>query len=124
MDSDGYVQITDRFEDIIKTGGEWVSSLEIEDLLLQHEAVNEAAVISVIDEKWGERPLAFLVLHHDFKEKFDNNSIKSFLMKFVENGKIPKYAIPDKIEIVDEILKTSVGKINKKELRKKFFNNN
>src|SRR5919202_1859039 len=66
IDPQGYLQVTDRIKDVIKTGGEWVSSQEIEDILSQHEAVNEAAVIEVPDEKWGERPLAVIVPKADY----------------------------------------------------------
>ena len=69
IDPEGYLQITDRFKDVIKTGGEWISSLELEDMIGQHEAVSEAAVIGVLDEKWGERPLAIVVLHAQDKGK-------------------------------------------------------
>ena len=69
LDEDGYVVITDRLKDVIKTGGEWVSSLELESLISQHEAVAEAAVIGIPDEKWGERPAAFVVEREAFKGK-------------------------------------------------------
>ncbi len=117
IDSEGYLQITDRVKDVIKTGGEWVSSLELEDIISQHHTVSEAAVIGVPDEKWGERPMALVVLKAEYKGKIDEEELKSFYKKFVDNGAIPKYGIPGKIAIVDSIAKTSVGKINKKELR-------
>ncbi len=118
IDEEGYLKITDRLKDVIKTGGEWISSLELEDILSQHEAVSEVAVIGVPDEKWGERPFALVVLHEDFKDKIGEEELKAHFNKFVEDGTIPKYGVPDKIEIVDQIPKTSVGKINKKEIRK------
>jgi fatty-acyl-CoA synthase len=120
IDEEGYLKITDRLKDVIKTGGEWISSLELEDILSQHEAVSEVAVIGVPDEKWGERPLALVVLHEEYKDKVGEDELKEHFKKFVEEGVIPKYGIPDRIEIVDEIPKTSVGKINKKEIRKMY----
>ncbi len=117
IDEEGYLKITDRLKDVIKTGGEWLSSLELEDILSQHKAVSEVAVIGVPDEKWGERPLALVVLHEEFKGKVGEKELKEHLKKYVEDGVIPKYGVPDKIEIVDHIPKTSVGKINKKEIR-------
>lgn len=120
MDEGGYVQITDRLKDVIKTGGEWVSSLEMENLISQHEAVSEVGVIGVPDEKWGERPFAVVVLKEEGKGKLTGEGIKDFLQQFVKSGRISKWAVPDRIAIVDEIPKTSVGKINKKEMRKTF----
>lgn len=121
IDEEGYLKVTDRLKDVIKTGGEWISSLELEDILSQHEAVSEAAVIGVPDEKWGERPLALVVLHNEFKGKVGEQAIKEHFTKYVNEGVLPRYGIPDKIEIVDEIPKTSVGKINKKEIRKRYI---
>ncbi len=118
IDPEGYLQITDRLKDVIKTGGEWVSSLELEDIASQHEAVSEAAVIGVADKKWGERPLALVVLKEDFKGKVSEEDIKSVYAEFVAKGMLPKYGIPSNIIFVDVIPKTSVGKIDKKEIRK------
>lgn len=120
IDPEGYLQITDRLKDVIKTGGEWISSLELEDIISQHEAVSEAAVIGVPDEKWVERPLALVVLKEAFKGKVTEDDLRAFYMKFVENGTIPKYGVPSQIAIVDTIAKTSVGKINKKQLRHEY----
>ena len=120
IDTEGYVQITDRLKDVIKTGGEWLSSLKLEDIISRHEAVSEAAVVGIPDEEWGERPLARVVLHDSYKNKVTEEELKEFFNQFVEQGTLPKYGIPNKIEIVDAIPKTSVGKINKKEIRKDF----
>ncbi len=117
VDPDGFLQITDRIKDVIKTGGEWLSSLELEDIISQHPAVSEAAVIGIPDEKWGERPLALVVLKEEFKGKVEEEELKEFFVKFYEDGTIPKYGVPNRIVITDSILKTSVGKINKKDLR-------
>lgn len=118
IDQQGYLQITDRVKDVIKTGGEWLSSLELEDIISQHPAVSEAAAIGVPDEKWGERPLVFVVLKDQFKKSVTEDELKAVYAQSVENGIIPKYGIPGEIRRVDAIAKTSVGKINKKELRK------
>ena len=118
IDEEGYLQITDRLKDVIKTGGEWISSLQLEDIISQHPAVSEVAVVGVSDEKWGERPLAMVVLKADQKEGVDESAIKAFCMTYVDNGTIPKYGVPNTVLIVDAIPKTSVGKINKKEIRK------
>ena len=116
----GYVKITDRIKDVIKTGGEWISSLDLEDIITRHEAVSEAAVIGVPDEKWGERPLAIVVVHPVFKDTVTEEDLKAFFLGYARMGEIPKYGVPERIRIVEEIAKTSVGKINKKELRQQF----
>ncbi len=121
IDEEGYLKITDRLKDVIKTGGEWVSSLLIEDILTQHESVSEVAAVGAPHEKWGERPVAFVVLKPDFKDKVTEEELIKHFDKFVENGTIPKYGVPDKIIFVDELPKTSVGKLDKKVLRKKFI---
>lgn len=120
IDPDGYLQITDRLKDVIKTGGEWISSLELEDIISGHEAVSEAAVIGILDEKWGERPLALVVLKQGFEGTVSEKDFIDFFMTFVNDGIIPKFGVPSRVRFVDAIAKTSVGKINKKELRKEF----
>ncbi|NOY76748.1 MAG: fatty acid--CoA ligase [Calditrichaeota bacterium] len=116
-DEEGYVKITDRIKDIIKTGGEWISSLELENLISQCEPVKEVAVIGVPDEKWGERPVAYIVPKPEFKDTITVDVCKKGLQPFVEAGVIEKWVIPDEFIFVDEIPKTSVGKIDKKLLR-------
>ncbi|MCX5844804.1 MAG: fatty acid--CoA ligase [Deltaproteobacteria bacterium] len=118
IDPAGYIQITDRTKDVIKTGGEWISSLELENLISQHEAVSEAAAIGTPDDKWGERPLLIVVLRPEYKDKVSEEDLKKFMTRFSEEGKIPKYGVPDRYMLVDAIPKTSVGKINKIQLRK------
>jgi len=120
FDKEGYLQVTDRLKDVIKTGGEWVSSLELEDIISQHPAVSEAAVIGVPDPKWGESPMALVVPKPAFVDKITEDELKDFYKRYVDEGVIPKYGIPKRILIVDAIAKTSVGKLNKKELRKQF----
>ncbi len=119
-DEEGYVKITDRVKDVIKTGGEWVSSLELENIISQHEATSEVAVVGIPDEKWGERPIAHIVLKPEYKGKVTEEDYRNFMMKFVEKGVIEKWAIPDRFVFVDEIPKTSVGKIDKKAIRAQY----
>ena len=118
IDQNGYLQITDRIKDVIKSGGEWISSLDLENFLSQHEAVLESAAIGVPDEKWGERPLMIVTLKPEYQEKVTADDLKEHMKKFAEKGKLPKYGVPDKFEFVDTIPKTSVGKLDKKNLRK------
>ncbi|WP_321959442.1 fatty acid--CoA ligase [Burkholderia cenocepacia] len=118
IDSQGYLQITDRLKDVIKTGGEWVSSLEIEDLISRHPAVSEVAVICVKDARWGERPLPLIVLKPHASA--DQEAIRKHMKEYAIRGVISKYAIPDRVVFVDAIEKTSVGKINKNALRVKY----
>jgi fatty-acyl-CoA synthase len=120
VSADGYVHITDRLKDVIKTGGEWVSSLQIEDLITQCPGVAEAAVIGVKDDRWGERPLAVVVKRPAVGQEVTDQIVKSHLRTFADAGVISKYGIPEKIIFVDSIPKTSVGKINKKVLREQY----
>lgn len=120
VDANGSVHITDRIKDVIKTGGEWVSSLQIEDLISQCAGVAEAAVIGVKDDKWGERPLGLVVKRVPDANGVSDTVIKDHLKKFADQGVISKYGIPENILFVDSIPKTSVGKINKKELRERY----
>ncbi len=117
MDREGYVQIKDRLKDAIKTGGEWISSLELESLLSRHEAVSESAVVGMTDEKWGERPVAFVILVPDYAAQVSEEDLRAFMMDFVDQQLISKWAVPDRFHIVKEIPKTSVGKLNKKRIR-------
>jgi fatty-acyl-CoA synthase len=116
----GFVQIVDRLKDVIKSGGEWIVSLELENLLSMHEGVLEAAVIGTPDERWGERPLAIVVPREGFKDKLTAEGLKAFMMTYVEKGVVNNWAVPDKYLIVAEIPKTSVGKIDKKILRTRY----
>jgi fatty-acyl-CoA synthase len=119
-DTEGYFKIVDRAKDVIKSGGEWISSLDIENIIVSHEAVAEAAVIGIPDEKWDERPMALIVLKENYKGKVTLDDIRKHFQKFVDNGTITKWAVPDIIEFVDSIPKTSVGKFDKKAMRKKY----
>ncbi|MGO9138038.1 MAG: fatty acid--CoA ligase [Syntrophales bacterium] len=120
IDDQGYIQITDRLKDVIKTGGEWISSLDLENLVSMHPAVSEAAVIGVPDPKWGERPLVVLTLRPEYKGKVTAEEMKEYMKKLSDEGKFPKYGIPDRYEFIDAMPRTSVGKTNKVELRKMY----
>ena len=115
VDEQNFVKITDRIKDVIKTGGEWVSSLELENLISKHSAVSEVAVVGIPNEVWTERPHAMIVLKEG--ETVDKSDIQEFLQQFVQNGTINKWTVPDSIAFVDAIPKTSVGKIDKKKIR-------
>lgn len=116
VDKDNFVKITDRIKDIIKTGGEWISTLELQNLISKHSAVSEVAVVGIPDEVWTERPHAMIVLKKG--ETANKNDIQDFLQQFVQNGTISKWTVPDSIDFVEAIPKTSVGKIDKKKIRK------
>ncbi|MFP4348141.1 MAG: fatty acid--CoA ligase [Desulfococcaceae bacterium] len=120
IDEKGYLQITDRIKDVIKSGGEWVSSLDLENLMSQHEAVAESAAIGVPDPKWGERPMMIVVLKPEAKGKITAADLNTYMREQVDAGKLPKYGLPDRYEIVEAIPKTSVGKLDKKVMRKEF----
>jgi fatty-acyl-CoA synthase len=116
-DARGWVKITDRTKDVIKIGGEWVSSLELEDILAQHPAVAEVAVIGMPDAKWGEKPLALVVPKPGAAA--DEKTLRHHAHTFVEKGMVTRQAVLLEIRIVDAIDKTSVGKVNKVALRQK-----
>ena len=118
IDPEGYVQITDRLKDVIKSGGEWISSLDLEDLISRHEAVSEVAVIGRTDEKWGERPMALVVVKDGYEGRVSGEDIRRFLGRFVEEGRIEKWAVPPLVLVVGEIPRTSVGKLDKKRIRR------
>ncbi|MBI1943071.1 MAG: long-chain fatty acid--CoA ligase [Betaproteobacteria bacterium] len=113
MDAHGYLRITDRTKDLIKSGGEWISSVDMENHLMAHPAVQEAAVIAVPDPKWTERPLACVVLKKDGKATADE--LRAHLsQKFV------KWQLPDRFEFLDSIPRTSTGKFWKVKLRERY----
>jgi fatty-acyl-CoA synthase len=115
IDALGGVEIKDRIKDVIKTGGEWISSLDLENLISEHAAVMSVAVVGIADEQWGERPMALVVCEPG--EYLDRKILETHLQTFVECGRINKWAIPKQFKFVAEIPKTSVGKINKKLIR-------
>lgn len=115
IDEGGYLRVTDRIKDVIKTGGEWISSLALEDIIALHPAVSEVAVIGIADAKWGERPLPLVVRlpGRDVSEA----EIIELVAARSRSGDVSRYAIPERVSFVDAIERTSVGKINKKKLR-------
>jgi fatty-acyl-CoA synthase len=117
IDEEESVLIIDRSKDVIKSGGEWISSLTLESLINMHPKVQEVAVFGAQSEKWGERPVALLVAKDEFKEKISEDELKEHMAQFVEEGKILKWWIPDSFVFVDQIPRTSVGKFDKKMMR-------
>ena len=117
IDARGFLKITDRIKDVIKTAGEWISSLQLEDILSCHEAVQESAVIGVPDEKWGERPVALVVLKTGYEGKVTEHDIRSFAVHLVERTNVSRHGILLQVRFVKELLKTSVGKLNKRAMR-------
>ncbi|MEH6649469.1 MAG: fatty acid--CoA ligase [Motiliproteus sp.] len=115
IDPQGVLQIKDRIKDVIKTGGEWISTIELENLISKHDAVVEVAVVGIPDERWDERPLAMVVVKSGVE--LTASAIQQHLMAYVEAGAIAKWAIPERVEFVDALPKTSVGKIDKKVIR-------
>jgi len=116
IDEHGCVMFVDREKDAIKSGGEWIPSARLESFISTHPAVKEVAVISVQDPKWVERPMAVVVAEREVKE----DEIREFLMKeYVDKGIMSKWWVPDSFAFVDEIPKTSTGKMDKKKLRER-----
>jgi len=113
IDSHGYIRIADRTKDLIKSGGEWISSVDMENALMGHEAVQEAAVIAIADAKWGERPLACVVLKEGRKASAED--LRAHLA-----GTFAKWQLPDRVEFIDAIPRTSTGKFWKVKLREMF----
>jgi fatty-acyl-CoA synthase len=113
IDSEGYIQIVDRTKDLVKSGGEWISSVELENEIMAHPKVAEAAVIGVAHEKWQERPVACVVLNEG--QELTKEEILEHL-----RPRVAKWWLPDDVLFVDEIPKTSVGKFSKKDLRAHF----
>ena len=113
IDPLGYIRLVDRTKDLVKSGGEWISSVELENHLMAHPAVAEAAVIGVPHPRWSERPLACVVL------KPGATATKEELIDFLR-PKVSKWAVPDDLVFIDEVPKTSVGKFSKKDLRSRF----
>jgi len=113
LDPDGYMQITDRSKDVIKSGGEWISSIELENIAVGHPAVAEAAVIGVPHPKWGERPLLIVV------KKPGVDVDRGELLGFYE-GKAAKWSLPDDVAFVDALPHTATGKLLKTKLREEF----
>lgn len=113
IDKEGFIKITDRTKDLIKSGGEWISSVDLENAIMGHSAVAEAAVIAIPDPKWQERPLAAVVLKEG--QEVTPEDIKEFL-----SPQFPKWSLPDYIVFIDEVPRTSTGKFMKATLRERF----
>ncbi|MDQ2796179.1 MAG: AMP-binding protein, partial [Actinomycetota bacterium] len=109
----GYIRLVDRTKDLVKSGGEWISSVDIENAIMGHPKVAEAAVIAVPHPKWSERPLACVVVKDG--EELTREEVLDFL-----GEKLTKWQVPDDVVFIDEVPKTSVGKFSKKTLRDKF----
>ena len=117
IDPEGYIQITDRTKDVIKSGGEWISSVDLESLIMAHPKVLEAAVIAVPHPKWAERPLACVVPKPEYRDALTAAQIIEFL-----RPQVAKFWLPDEVVMIDAVPKTSVGKFDKKLLRERFKN--
>ena len=115
VDEDGYIEIVDRAEDVIKSGGEWISSQELENAIMAHEDVSEAAVIGVDHERWQERPVAMIVVADDVDRESLTEELKTMLQE-----EYPKWWLPDGFEFIDEIPKTATGKFSKMDLREQY----
>ncbi len=111
IDQNAYISITDRSKDLIKSGGEWISSIDLENIAASHPDVREAAVIAIPDEKWDERPALYLVPQSD--REINTKGILDFY-----EGKVAKWWVPDQVIIIDELPHTATGKVDKKALRK------
>ena len=113
LDAYGYISIVDRERDAVKSGGEFIPTLILEDLISTAPGVNEVAVVGKKDEKWGERPIAFVTV----TSKFSVDEVKKHLDTYVEAGRVAKFWLPDEYRVIKEFAKTSTGKIDKKPLR-------
>ena len=115
IDATGNLKICDRSKDLVKSGGEWISSVDLENLLMAHEAVAEAAVIAIPDERWGERPLAVVVVR-------DEHTVEAEDLKAHLSSQYAKWQIPDRFEFIDQIPRTATGKFKKTALREMYVN--
>ncbi|MEE9566598.1 MAG: long-chain-fatty-acid--CoA ligase [Desulfobacteria bacterium] len=121
IDEEESVLIMDRAKDVIKSGGEWISSLTLENLINMHPKVQEVAVVAAHSEKWGERPVVVVVPKGEYKGKVSEEELRNHMTQYVEEGKILKWWIPEKFIFVDEIPRTSVGKFDKKTMRSGYW---
>ena len=112
MSKEGYISLVDRTKDLIKSAGEWISSIDLENAIMEFSKVLEAAVISLPDEKWQEWPMACIVPQPDAANTITKEEVQDYL-----KDKVAKWWIPDEIVFMTELPKTSVGKFNKKKLR-------
>jgi fatty-acyl-CoA synthase len=110
VDPDGYIRLVDRTKDVVKSGGEWISSVELEGACLAHPAVREAAVVGIPSKKWDERPVVVVSVH-------DGQTVTLEEMRAFLTDRVAKWWLPDDVVVVDEVAKTSVGKYDKKAIR-------
>jgi fatty-acyl-CoA synthase len=115
IDAEGYVQIVDRTKDLVKSGGEWISTVDLENVIMGHPKVLEAAVIAVAHPRWQERPLACVVPKPDFKDSLTADEILEFL-----GSRVARWQLPDQVVFIESVPKTSVGKFDKKVLREQY----
>jgi fatty-acyl-CoA synthase len=115
IDAEGYIQITDRTRDLVKSGGEWISSVDLENAIMAHPKVAEAAVVAVFHPKWQERPLACVAPLPEFRGQITKQEILDFLAP-----RVAKWWLPDDVVFIEAVPKTSVGKFNKRALREQF----
>jgi fatty-acyl-CoA synthase len=113
IDPSGFIRITDRSKDVIKSGGEWISSMELENALMAHPEVLEAAVIGVPDDKWGERPFAAVVVR-------DGADVTAEQLRDHLAASVPRWQLPERWAYIDEVPKTSVGKFSKRKMRESY----
>ena len=119
IDEHGFIQITDRTKDLVKSGGEWISTVDLENAIMGHPKVAEAAVIAVFHPKWQERPLACVVPLPEFRDSLTRQDILEYL-----STRVVKWWLPDDVVFIESVPKTSVGKFNKRALREQFKNYN
>jgi len=122
IDESGSLQITDRMKDIIKSGGEWISSLELEDIVSRCAGVSEVAAIGIEDERWGERPMLLVTRSPEVADMISEEDILKVIRQRVAIGELSKWATPERIEFVSELPRTSVGKLDKKAMRANYAN--
>ena len=115
IDAEGYVQIVDRAKDMVKSGGEWISSVDLEAAIMAHPAVYEAAVIGIPHDRWQERPLAYVVPTSEHRDSLDRDTVLAHL-----EDKFARWWLPDDVIFIDEMPKTAVGKFDKKVLRQQY----
>ena len=120
FDETGSLLITDRIKDVIKSGGEWLSSLDLENIVSRCQGVREVAAIGIPDERWGERPMLIVAQVADAKSNITAEQIREAIRVHVDSGELPKWALPERVEFVDQLDKTSVGKLDKKVLRARY----
>jgi len=117
LDDGGSLMITDRMKDVIKSGGEWLSSLELEDIVSACASVAEVAAFGISDERWGERPMLAVVGSPGAAHEVVIDEACGAIQAGIDAGQFPKWALPERIEVLDELPRTSVGKLDKKRLR-------